>query len=121
MGKLSDSVAFDFRTVTIAASASVSGEFDLEAYKLVGIIMPSAWTAANLTFQAAPVSGGTFADMYDDAGDEVTVTAAASRAIGADYIAGALAAFRVLKIRSGTSATPVTQAAERTITLVLKQ
>lgn len=121
MGKLSDSTAVDFRTVTIAASASVSGEIDLEAYRLVGVVMPSGWTTAALTFTAASTSGGTFQNVYDDAGDEVTVQAAASRSIGVDYAAGALAPWRYVKVRSGTSATPVAQAAERTITLVLKR
>jgi hypothetical protein len=108
-------------TLTIANGASLSDEADLEGRSLVGIYMPSAWTAANLTFQVAHTSGGTFQDAYDDAGSEVTVTAAASRYIGltsADALC--LSAARFLKVRSGTTGTPVNQAAERSIVLVLK-
>jgi hypothetical protein len=108
-------------TVTIAIDASLSDEADLEGYTLVGIHMPAAWTAAGLSFQVATISGGTFCDAYDDAGTEVTVSAAASRYIGltsADALC--LSAARFLKVRSGTTGTPVNQAAARTITLVLK-
>lgn len=108
------------KTATIAINASLSGEVDLEGFTLVSIIMPAAWTAANLTFQASDVTGGTFQDVYDDQGVEVTVQAAASRSIGIDLLAGALAGFRFIKIRSGTTGTPVNQAAARTLTLAVK-
>ena len=107
-------------TATIANAASLSGEIDLEGFKLMALLMPGAWTAAALTFQASDVAGGTFLDVYDDAGTEVTATVAASRAIGLDAILPELAAIRFLKIRSGTTGTPVNQAAARTLTLVLK-
>jgi hypothetical protein len=109
-------------TLTIALNAALSDQADLEGYALVGILMPSAWTAASLTFQVAATSGGTFCDVYDDAGAEVTVSAAASRYIGlttADALC--LSAARFLKLRSGTTGTPVNQAAARTITLILKE
>lgn len=109
------------RTVTIAASASLSGEIDLEGFTLAAIEMPAAWTAANLTLQAASASGGTFQDLKDDAGAEVTITAAAAIMIGLDAVAPEVAALRFLKLRSGTSAAPVAQAAARTLTLVLKK
>lgn len=111
---------FAVKTVTIANGASLSGEVDLEGFALVGIIMPAAWTAAVLTFAAASGSGGTFNPVYDDAGVEVSAQAAAARSIGVDSAAVALASFRFLKVRSGTSGAAVNQDADRTITLVLK-
>lgn len=108
------------RTGTIANAASLSGEIDLEGFRLAAIEMPAAWTAANLTFQAASASGGTFQNVFDDAGTEITVTAAAARMIGLDAVLPELAALRFLKIRSGTSGVPVNQGAERILTLVLK-
>lgn len=48
------------KAVTIPNGASLSDEIDLEGFKLAAIEMPSAWTAANLTLAACPVSGGTF-------------------------------------------------------------
>lgn len=107
-------------TAVIANGASLSGEIDLQGFSLQAIVMPSAWTAANLTFQASDTSGGTFNNVHDDAGAEVTVTAAASRCIGLDAVARELDGLRYVKVRSGTSGTPVNQGAERTLTLLLK-
>ena len=105
------------KSATIANGASLSEEIDLGGYGLAAIEMPAAWTAANLTFQAASASAGTFKNVYDAAGNQLTVTADASRVL-TDI--PELAPLRFIKIRSGTSGTPVNQGAERTITLILK-
>ena len=110
----------DVLTVSIANAASLSGEIDVRQYALMGIIMPSAWTTATLTFQGSDKSGGTFVNLYDDVATEIEVQAAASRGVGVDSFAAALAAFPWIKIRSGTSGTPVNQAAARTLLLVVK-
>lgn len=107
--------------MTIASGQSLSNEVDLEGFSVVAIEMPGAWTAAGLSFQAASLRGGTHKDLYDDAGAEVQVSAGASRVVavtGAD--ADALAPLRFIKIRSGTAATPVNQAAERSLRLICK-
>lgn len=109
------------KTVTIATGASLSDAVNIENATMIGIIMPAAWTAANLTFQAAARETDTFANVYDDAGTEVSVTADASRAIPIGTDLKALGSFRYLKIRSGTAAVPVNQAAARVITLFLKR
>ncbi len=119
-GWVNDS-GFTTKTVTIANGESLSGEVDLAGFKLAIIQMPAAWTAANLTFQVATATGGTFQNLYDDGGTEVSVTAAVSRAISLDNNVVNLAAARFIKIRSGTSGTPVAQGAARTITLILKR
>lgn len=108
------------KTAVIANGASLSAEVDLEGYKIVAVQMPAGWDAAALTFQASATSGGTFGNVYDDSGTEVSATVAASRVVGMDYIAGALAALRFIKLRSGTSGSAVNQTAERTLTLILK-
>ena len=107
-------------TSTIANGQSLSGVIDLEGRTMVGIIMPAAWTAASLTFQACATQTGTYSDLYDDSGIEVAVQAAAARAIAVDLAALKLAPWRYLRIRSGTSGTPVNQGAERILTLVVK-
>lgn len=92
------------------------------AGKQLGIIMPAAWTAADITFAVASESGGTFVPLYDDPGDggtEVLIDGpAVSTARAIDMLAGSLAPWRYIKIRSGTSGTPVNQGAERTLTVV---
>lgn len=102
-------------TVVIASGASLSAEIDLRGRLLTEIQMPGAWTAANLTFTDAYASGGSFGAMYDDAGTEYTVVAAASRNITVNPNA-----FRkpFLKVRSGTASAAVNQGADRTLTLL---
>jgi hypothetical protein len=113
-------------TATIASGASLSGAITsrnvtlnttitpLGSLTVVAIIMPSAWTAANLTFQSSN-DGTTFNDIYDSYGNELVVSAAASR-----YIIMPPTTFLTgfsLKVRSGTTATPVNQGAARAIIL----
>ncbi len=103
------------KSVTIASGASLSGAVACEGLRLAAVVMPAAWTAANLTFQGS-VDGTRFVNVHDDAGVEVTVTAAADRYIPvnpADW-----EGVQRLKVRSGTSGTPVNQAAGRIIQLV---
>lgn len=103
--------------VTIANGASLSGAAFVGG-RLSAIIMPAAWTAANLTFQGSE-DDSTYNDLYDDAGTEYVVTAGASRYIVLDPLAFVGVDF--VKIRSGTSATPVNQGAARVVRFVLRQ
>lgn len=98
--------------ISIANGASLSSAIDLDENGIVALQMPSAWTAANLTFQGS-YDGVTFADVYDSAGTELSVTAAASRYIV--LTPATFAGLRHLKVRSGTTGTPVNQGAARTI------
>lgn len=102
---------------TIANGAALSGAVDLQGNTIVGIQMPSSWTAANLTFQGS-ADGTTYQDVYDTSGTEVVITAAASRCIVVNP--ATFQALRFLKIRSGTTGTPVNQGAARTISLIVK-
>lgn len=107
-------------TVTIPEDGSLTPAVYLGTKTLVGIETPAEWTAANLTLQAASTEGGTYKNVYDKAGNEYTITAAASRAIALSeddlYGIG-----RWIKVRSGTGGTPVNQAADRELTLILKE
>jgi hypothetical protein len=109
------------KTATIGTAANgQSDEVDLSGFELCAIQMPATWTTANLTFLASNATGGTFNDLYDDAGNEVSVTAAASRVISLDSVALKLGALRFIKVRSGTTGTPVQQGGSRALTLILK-
>lgn len=109
-------------TATIAESGNLSGEVDIEGLILVGISMPAAWTAAAITFQGSPDDGSTYQNVYDLAGEK---TISSSVAIASAMIIFGPSEFigigRKLKIRSGTSGTPVSQVAARTLTLVLTE
>lgn len=104
--------------VTIASGTSLSGVVDTGGATPLAIIMPASWTTANLTFQAS-ANNSTYNNLYKDDGTEYTVTAAASeyiRLVAADFVG-----IRYLKVRSGTSGTPVTQGADRIVTVVTRE
>ena len=107
--------------VSIGSGASESGEVDFGSARLAAIFMPAAWTAADITLLASHESGGTFQDVYGDDGTEEALTVAASRVVAIDDAAGVLASLRFIKLRSGTTGTPVNQAAARTLYLITKQ
>lgn len=104
--------------LTIANGASLSEEISTGDLLVCGIVMPSAWTAASITLQAARVKGGTLNDVYDKNGTEVAITTAAGRHVVLDPTL--LAGCQFLKLRSGTAATPVNQGAARTLYLVCR-
>lgn len=107
--------------VTIANAGNLSGAANIAGYRVVAIIMPAAWTSADLTFQGS-VDASTFSNVYDSDGNEVKAIngAATSRAITpSPALVHALLPFSQLKVRSGTSGSVVAQGAARTITLVL--
>lgn len=110
------------RAVTIDASASLSSSVGVGSRIVTGIHMPASWTAADLTFQGAEKGlDGTFQNIYDSDGNELTVSAAASRAISLTPAEmDALSAFAAIKVRSGTSGAATAQAAARTIQVVMK-
>jgi hypothetical protein len=99
-------------TVTIANGASLSGVVALGNKRLAAIQMPAAWTAANLSFQGS-LDGVTYQELQDSFGAALTVIAAASVCISVDVTL--FAGWPYLKIRSGTSGTPVNQGAARTL------
>ena len=104
--------------VTIASGQSLSGPINLGGLRLFGIVMPATWTAANLTFQMSADNGVTWNNLYDSSGAEIVVTAGTSRCIVFDPTN--YSALQWIQVRSGTSATPVAQGANATMTLVLR-
>lgn len=105
-------------TVTILNGASLSDAINLENRTLVAIIMPSTWTAAALTFQFS-LDGVNYFNAYSLTAE---LTATTTPAIANSFINIARTATydsaRYLKIRSGTAAAPVNQAADRVLTVV---
>lgn len=101
--------------VTIESGESLSAEYRLNGWKIARILMPDAWTTAALTFQES-YDGNTFRDVYNS-GSEVSLAVGANQSVNLDG-ATLLPAIKYLKVRSGTSGTPVTQGAERVITFI---
>lgn len=104
-------------TVTIVNATSLAAAVQLPPeWRPIAIVTPAAWTAANLSFQVSHDGGTTFNDFYDDGGNEVLVTASASRFIALPP--RIFAGVTNIKVRSGTSAVPVNQGGTRTLVLV---
>lgn len=101
-------------TIDQSADDDLTPSIDLAGYQVVALQMPSAWTAANITLEGS-VDNSTFQAVYNRAGVQYTITAAASRYITIDP-SDSLSFPRYIKI-----ATSAGQAADRTITLVLRK
>ncbi len=104
---------------TIAAGVTgLSTVIDCTESKFpVRIIMPATWVAAVLTVQTS-IDGVTFNDLYDEYGQEVSLTVGANRSIR--LLPSEWAGVRYFKLRSGTSAVPVNQTADRVLTVVVR-
>ncbi len=103
---------------TIANGASLTGTLDLGGLRLFGIVMPSGWTAADLTFQMSPDAGAAWADLKNQDGAEITVTASAGGCFVLDP--AQFSSLQYLRVRSGAAASPVAQGADRQLRLVLR-
>lgn len=105
------------KVVTITAGASLSSAVYVGGLQLVSIQLPSTWTTAGITFQGALDGSGnegdaglnaTFVNLQTSAAAELAVSS-----IAASFIITVanlnIDSMRWLKIRSGTSGSPVTQ------------
>jgi len=114
-GRNRNAIAF-----TIPNGTALSDELGVGADRIVGVVMPAGWTAANLTLQAAVAQSATnppvitWGDVVDDAGTEIVLATAPG---AGEYVAIAdtrpLLALGVVRLRSGTGGVPVNQGAER--------
>lgn len=112
----------------IPANEALSGELDLQDANFIALEMPTTWAGTSITFQAKVERGGTEADnletwrnVHSEGGGEVTWTVAANRIVVPDGIdADILKGLRFIRVRSGTSGTPVNQNPSKQIRLILK-
>lgn len=103
----------------IASGQSLSGQVNLGGYTLVGIVVPAAWIAAGISFQASADDGATWAELVDSTDTAISVssiTGAAFVAIDPTKWRGV----RSIKVRSGTAAAPVNQTSAVVLTLLTR-
>jgi hypothetical protein len=106
---------------TIAAGAtglSAAVKVD-DRQSIVGFVMPASWVAAGLTFQTSVDGGVTWKEVTKSDGTALAYTVAADKYIVA--APGDWLGVRWLKVRSGTSGTPVNQTGGAVITIVVAQ
>ena len=99
----------------------MSSPCSLGALTLVGISMPAVWTAAALTFQVSPDGGTTWQELYDGAGNEVTIFAAAGQFVipllDPSYLWRGV---NMVQVRSETAGSPVNQVAAAVVNIVTR-
>ncbi len=104
-------------TAIIASGASLSGVVDAGGMALVGIVMPSGWTAADITLQGS-MDGIRFVEILDSYGSKCQLKAEANAYVPLRL--PELIGVRYFKLRSGTVASAVNQSAERVVECVLR-
>lgn len=109
-------------TVTIASSAATSTAFQLYGYRIVGIYTPSAWTAADISFEVSK-DGSTWVKVVGNDGALVKLTGVATGAAEFNVVPELLDFFtnewcRVVSTNTASEA-DVNQDAARSLTLVL--
>lgn len=105
-----------YGSTTIANGASESAPIDLDGYVLGAVLLPAAWTAADLTVLASD-DGDTWLPVYDRAGNEYVIDADTSR--WTLLPREATESFRHVKLRSGVVGAAVAQGAARVIRLAM--
>jgi hypothetical protein len=106
-----------FSSIEISTGATgLSAAHAIGGCALSSIVMSTTWTAASLTLQAS-LDGTNYFDVYDEFGNEVTITTTGNRVVQLDP--AKFAAFTHVKLRSGTGSAAVAQAATRTLKLGL--
>jgi len=93
-------------TATIADAATESGAVDLSGTTLVGVAFPAEFDGTAVTVKAASTSGGTYVNVYDNNGLQLSLTAAASRVITIDPVK--TAGLQYIKLVAGTAQTGAT-------------
>lgn len=105
--------------VTVASGQSVSGNVRLRGQVMVvGVVInASTWTTADVTFQGS-TDGTTFYNLYDGS-DEYAITAVANTAHKVDPVI--FKPWNWIRVRSGTGASAVNQAGDRTISILVSE
>lgn len=117
---------FGIVNAIIASGAAISNAIKTAGLNITGLYIPSAWTAAAITFQASP-DGATYYPVYglDSTGAivETTLPSAGIPTAAVRFIqipAGTFDGAGYVIINSGTNAAPVNQGAQRTLPVAVR-
>jgi len=109
----------DLDVITILSGAALSGALNLGDKTICGFYMPAVWTAAAMSFQVSNDGGTTWLEYYDSKAALSSWPVVAVQFIAVDPVM--FRGVNCIKFRSGTSATPVNQGADRLITVVSRR
>ena len=108
------------KTATIANAASVSDTVDLISTAIVGFVAPAAWTTAAITIEASIDGTNWIASLFDDTNSAISTWSTITAGAGYSVNAVAMLPYRMIRFRSGTSASPVAQGAARSIFVITR-
>lgn len=108
---------------TIQAGQSLSNGVLVGDYTVCGLYFPAGWTGAGISYQISFDDGATWVELNDSTGGAVTLPAAsaASSYYAIDVRDKSLTGVTMLKLRSGTLAAPVNQAATSIVYVVCRR
>ncbi|MHA2135266.1 MAG: hypothetical protein ACW99J_15505 [Candidatus Thorarchaeota archaeon] len=89
-------------SLQIPNGSSLSASLVIAGRPIITIGMPTAWTAASISFDVSACENGTFFPLYGDNGIQISVPAAASTQIGNHNKLEKLAGWYAMRIRSGS-------------------
>lgn len=125
--RLKNHLPIEVVEATIPINTALSDVLNIGDFTVVALEMPSAWTAAAISFKGAtPLSSeekdsglgaASLKDIYNGA-TELSYAVAASRVVLIDN--NLFSGITQLQLRSGVTATPVNQLAERKVRVYLR-
>src|SRR5207249_5397259 len=107
----------------IRSGNSQSDAKDIGGWEPVALQFVLPWTTADITFLAAEKFDGTYLPVYGPSAVEAKITTGTNAKVimFTPGTIGDLDGLRYLKLRSGTEASPVNQAGDRTVNMIVRQ
>lgn len=109
-------MSLSITTATIPGTGSVSAGVQLSAQGLTGIYFPNNFATAPLSFLVSLDAGTTWDVLADQNGNEVAIPSSAGQQIGLDP--DDWVGYTNIKVRSGTSGSPVAQPSDAVVGLI---
>lgn len=106
-------MAYTVLTATIANGAALSDAVTVTDKYIRAILIPALWDAAPLTFQGS-IDGTNFYDVCNGGSEYALLATSAGQFLILDKPT-LLTGFTKIKVRSGTSSSPVNQSADRSV------
>jgi hypothetical protein len=107
--------------VSILAGQALSPEADIGNYPLLSVEIPSTWTTAGLSFQRSWDGGMTWNEVLTEGGTPLAVASVSPQALGCSIALDPTLLGGLIKIRSGSLASPVNQANAVTLKVLARR
>lgn len=110
-----------YGNIKIPNGGSVSQSLELSGTCITGVIMPAAWTTAALTIEVSADASTWIGLVYNSDGTQCNSVAAPAVSSAYAFDLAGMIPYQFIRIRSGTTASPVNQADERTLVVCLRE